>query len=86
MKLVARDGRIELVLLDGDSEQQRAIAERLDSAGLNVVLQLDDNGRALLRSIPQSDGEGDEWFALAAAGGSFDFWDNEQDDAIWNNA
>ena len=92
MKLVAREGQIELEPVDGNVEEQREMAELLAESGelfLNVVA---DNGRLHVQSQPaEADltayrAEGAGWLKAIAAGGAFDFWDNAVDDETWNNA
>jgi hypothetical protein len=81
LQVVRRDGRLEIELLDGSPEERHELEDLLDSAKLQVHV---DNGRAIVRSIPESDGESDYWFRAAGVSGAFDFLDNEIDNAIWD--
>ena len=81
LQVVDRDGRLEIELVEGSAEDRQQLAGLLNSAKL--LLHVDETGRAILRSLPESDGESDYWFKAAAAGGAFDFLDNEIDNAIW---
>jgi hypothetical protein len=93
LKLVSREGRIELELVDGSPEDRRELAD-LIAHSKDLLIQLDAvEGQVVgLRSkltpaeLEDYRKEGQEWLRAIAAGGAFDFWNNPLDDEVWNNA
>ena len=91
MKVVSREGRIELELIGGTpADQQELIAMISHSKELLVELDTVEGEVVSVRSkltaeqLAEYRKEGEGWLQVAAS--SMGFWDNEIDDETWNNA
>lgn len=91
--VISPEGHIELELVDAQPGDQKAFAALISrSDEIRLRFFESENGGLQVQRMLSPDqleaerAESEAWLRAMAAGGSFDFWDNEIDDAVWNNA